>query len=62
MKISQMNKLTEEHGSRTKLKFLLGKLLEALSEVTDSHEQLMEEFNLLQMILYSVMIGLQKSI
>ena len=43
MKINQINKLIEEHGSRTKLKFLHGKLLEAQSEVTDLHEQLMEE-------------------
>ena len=43
MKINQINKLIEEHGSRTKLKFLYGKLLEAQSEVTDLHEQLMEE-------------------
>ena len=43
MKTNQINKLTEEHGSRTKLKFLHGKLLEAQSEVTDLHEQLMEE-------------------
>ena len=32
-----------ERGSRTKLKFLHGKFLEAQSEVTDMHEQLMEE-------------------
>ena len=43
MKINQINKLIEEHGSRTKLKFLYGKLLEAQGEVTDLHEQLMEE-------------------
>ena len=43
MKINQMNKLIEEHGSRTKLNFLHGKLLEAQSEVTDLHEQLMEK-------------------
>ena len=43
MKINQMNKLKEEHGSRTKWKFLHGKLLEAQSEVTGLHEQLMEE-------------------
>ena len=43
MKINQINKLIEEHGSRTKLKFLHGKLLEAQSEVTDLHEHLMEE-------------------
>ena len=43
MKINQINKLIEEHGSRTKLKFLYGKLLEARSEVTDLHDQLMEE-------------------
>ena len=40
---NQMNKLIEEHGSRTKPKFLHGKFLEAQSEVTDMHEQLMEE-------------------
>ena len=38
-----MNKFIEEHGSRTRLKFLHGKLLEAQSEVTDSHALLMEE-------------------
>ena len=38
-----MNKLIEEHDSRTKLKFLHRKLLEAQSEVTELHEQLMEE-------------------
>ena len=43
MKINQMNKLIEERGSRTKLKFLHGKLLEAQSESTDLHEELMEE-------------------
>ena len=43
MKINQINKLIEEHGSRTKPKFLQGKLLEAQSEVTDLHEHLMEE-------------------
>ena len=43
MKINQINKLIEEHGTRTKLKFLHGKLLEAQSEMTDLHEQLMEE-------------------
>ena len=43
IKINQMNKLIEEHSSRTKLKFLHGKLLEAQSEVTDSHALLMEE-------------------
>ena len=43
LKINQINKLIEEHGSRTELKFLYGKLLEAQSEVTDLHEQLMEE-------------------
>ena len=35
--------LIEKHGSRTKLNFLHGKSLEAQSEVTDLHEQLMEE-------------------
>ena len=43
MKINQINKLTGEHGRRAKLKFLHGKLLEAQSEVTDLHEQLMAE-------------------
>ena len=43
MKINQTNKLTGEHGRRAKLKFLHGKLLEAQSEVTDLHEQLMAE-------------------
>ena len=38
-----MNMLIEEHGNRTKLKFLHGKLLEAHSEVTYFHRQLMEE-------------------
>ena len=38
-----MNKLIEERSSRKKLKFLHGKLLEAQSEVTDLHEQLIEE-------------------
>ena len=43
VKINQTNKFIEENGSRTKLKFLHGKLLEAQSEVTDLLEQLMEE-------------------
>ena len=43
MKINQINKLIEEHGSRTKLKLLHGTLLEAQSEVTDLHEQLIED-------------------
>ena len=43
MRINQINKLIEEHGSRTELKFLYGKLLEAQSEVTDLPLQLMEE-------------------
>ena len=43
MKINQTNKLIEEHGIRTKLKFLHGKLFQPQSEVTDLHEQLMEE-------------------
>ena len=33
-----MNKLNEEYGSTTKLKFLHGKLLEPRSEITDLHE------------------------
>ena len=45
MQMNQINKLIEEHGSRTKLKFLHGKLLEAQSEVTDLHEQLIEELS-----------------
>ena len=43
MKINQVNKLIEEHGSKTKLKFLHGKLLKAQTEITDLHEQLVEE-------------------
>ena len=43
MKINQMNKLIEVHGSPTKLKFLHGKLFQAQSEVRDLHEQLMTE-------------------
>ena len=43
MKISEINKLIEEHGSKTKLKFLHGRLFEAQIEVTNLHEQLMEE-------------------
>ena len=43
MKINEINKLIEEHGSKTKLKFLHGKLFEAQIEVTNLHEQLMEE-------------------
>ena len=53
MKISQMNKLIEEHDSRTKLKFFHGNLLESQNEITDLDEQLMEE-------LASTMTGLQK--
>ena len=45
MQMNQINKLIKEHGSRTKLKFLHGKLLEAQSEVTDLHEQLIEELS-----------------
>ena len=43
MKINQMNNLIEGYGCKTKLKFLYGKLLEDQSEVTDLHQQLMEE-------------------
>ena len=43
MKINQMNRLIEGHRSRTKFKFLLGKLLQVQSELTALHEQLMEE-------------------
>ena len=38
-----MSQIIQEDGSRTKLKFLHEKLLEVHREVTDSHEQLMEE-------------------
>ena len=63
MKINQMNKLIEDHGSWTKLKFLHGKLLEALEVVEGEVIVLHENWskNRLQMILYSMMIGLQKS-
>ena len=43
MKIDYMNRLIEEHCSRAKLTFSHGKVLEAQSEVTDLHEQLVEE-------------------
>ena len=43
MKINQINEPVEEHGNRTKLKFLHGKLLEGKSGVTDLQKQLMEE-------------------
>ena len=43
MKINQMNKLIEDHGSWAKLKFLHGKLLEAQGEVIVLHEKLIKE-------------------
>ena len=43
MKINQINEPAEEHGNRTKLKFLHGKLLEGKSGVTDLQKRLMEE-------------------
>ena len=43
MKFNQVNKFIKERGSRSKLKSLRRKLLEAQCEVTDLHELLMEE-------------------
>ena len=44
MKISQINKLIEEYGSRWKLKFLHGKLLKVQSKVTDSRDAKTHQF------------------
>ena len=43
MKFNQVNKFIKERGSRSKLKSLRRRLLEAQCEVTDLHELLMEE-------------------
>ena len=44
MKISQINKLIEEYGSRWKLKFLHGKLLKVQSKVADSRDAKTHQF------------------
>jgi len=44
-KIKQIYGIIEGHGSRTKLKFLHEKLIEAQKDMLDLHEQLMEEID-----------------